>query len=306
VALNIVDFPSLTATNANAIRLGDPAAVEALAGWSGVGIERLASYDMGTTQRGVAWKLGKAQMSRDMAAGYRHRYCPKCILGDLEKGGGRVSTRPYERVIWLTRGYQSCVHHACPIVEVQTDRFGHGDLARLVENNMAAIEQEAATAASVNAMKVDEYVTARVAGEPSNTFLDGLETYVAVDLCLRIGRFDREHQSRPHVRSFELAMTDRERGYAIASRGAPGIEETIATAVNHERSPVRRREYVCARSLRAFDEVHISLFTLALQLGVFPGKLRGQLEQRGIKSIFEPTGRNTRFYRAEDVRDLTG
>jgi len=68
----------------------------------------------------------------------------------------------------------------------------------------------------------------------------------------------------------------------------------------------RRRKYVCAWSLSAFDEAHISLFALANKVGVFPGKLRDQLEQRGIKSIFEPTGRNTRYYRAEDVRDFAG
>lgn len=78
--------------------------------------------------------------------------------------------------------------------------------------------------------EVDKYVTARLHDIPANTFLDSLETYVAVDLCRYLGRFQQTNSidSEPPV----VSLTDTERGYAIASQGPSRVETVVADAIS--------------------------------------------------------------------------
>ncbi|WP_105374348.1 hypothetical protein [Neorhizobium huautlense] len=73
-------------------------------------------------------------------------------------------------------------------------------------------------------------------------------------------------------------------------------------------SPVTQRSqnYVTVASVDAFVKDHISLAMLSDQANIFPGKMKKQLDARGVKSAFEPTGRNSRYYRIADVRDFVG
>jgi len=61
------------------------------------------------------------------------------------------------------------------------------------------------------------------------------------------------------------------------------------------------QQYVLANSVDAFIAEHICLALLSDRAGVFPGILRQNLEAEGVSPIYEPTGRNSRFYRRSDV-----
>jgi len=66
----------------------------------------------------------------------------------------------------------------------------------------------------------------------------------------------------------------------------------------------RVRDYICSKSVETFMENYISLAHLAEQRGMFGVTVRDKVADKGIKSLFEPTGRNSRYYLKQDVLDL--
>lgn len=232
---SLTEFLSFTKTSARAVRSGDPDAVEMLAEWSGVEASRLASLENKSFGPGATWKLGKATMSKDMRLGHNYRYCPQCVLDDLEHGQGRPLTRPYVRATWMTKAYATCLQHGRSIVEKATDPLGQEDFSRFVADNLAVIEEQAAASSGTkNPADMDEYVAARIAGRCTNPFLDGFEAYVAFDLCRHLGRFEKKHRPAAKYRSKETDSVS-ENGFAIASRGAKYIEAMIVAAIDREK-----------------------------------------------------------------------
>jgi hypothetical protein len=66
----------------------------------------------------------------------------------------------------------------------------------------------------------------------------------------------------------------------------------------------RAHDYICSKSVESFMENYISLAHLAEQRGMFGVTLRDKVADKGIKSLFEPTGRNSRYYLKQDVLNL--
>lgn len=66
----------------------------------------------------------------------------------------------------------------------------------------------------------------------------------------------------------------------------------------------RAHDYICSKSVESFMENYISLAHLAEQRGMFGVTVRDKVAHTGIKSLFEPTGRNSRYYLKQDVLDL--
>jgi hypothetical protein len=232
---SLTEFLSFTNTSARAVRSGEPKAVLMLAEWSGVDPSRLASFEIKNSGPGATWKLGKATMSKDMRLGHNYRYCPQCVLEDLEHGQGRPPTRPYVRTTWMTKAFATCLQHGRPIVERATDALGQEDFSRFAAANLAIIEkQSAADFGTSPAMKMDEYVAARIDGRLTNPFLDSFEAYVAIDLCRYLGHFEKKHRPAGQSRSREIDSVI-ENGFAIASEGAEYIEATIVAAVDLEK-----------------------------------------------------------------------
>lgn len=66
----------------------------------------------------------------------------------------------------------------------------------------------------------------------------------------------------------------------------------------------RTNSYICANSIKSFMAEHISLAHLAENRRMFAVTVRDKLKEIGVKSIFEPTGRNSRYYLKSDVFDL--
>lgn len=259
---SLESFTALNGTSAAAFNSGTPESIELLSRWSGLNPDRLLSYDIRSSDHGATWRLGPALMSKDMRPGRNHRYCPRCVIADLATGDGREITRPYIRVNWMTRAVRHCVDHHCSIVEAPFDKRNPGDFSRFVEKNLGTIRTEASKVTSVSSVVVDEYVTARLQGHPSNEFLDRLEVYVAVDLCKYIGGFERKHLRQEKVLLELGEVSDSERGFAIASNGAAALKDVISSAIDHKKP-------------------------LALEMKAFFGKLRPWLLRNRNKPEFE-------------------
>lgn len=227
------DFLAINGLGIKALDTGQPKAVAMLADWADIDADRLKGNDIKSGALGDFWHLGEASMSRDMRPGLTHRYCPKCVVEDMEQGSGRLGARPFVRVSWLTRAVQCCSAHGIQIVEVD-DTKGERDFPRYVEANLVKIQQEANAAADAVPTQVAEYVETRIRGESSKVYLDTLEAYVAVDLCRNLGRFELEHApSDLKLRSSWQLETSR--GFSIASGGPTSIEAVVADAVHRGR-----------------------------------------------------------------------
>ena len=255
------DFLAINGLGIRALESGQPKAVAMLADWAGIDAQRLKGNDIKSVSVADVWQLGEASMSRDMRPGMTHRYCPKCVIEDMECGSGRVGARPYVRVSWLTRAVQCCSSHAVEIVEAN-DAKGEGDFPRYVEANLLKIQQEAAGIKDVASTCVAEYVERRIRGKSSNEYLDALEAYVAVDLCRNLGRFEIEHA--PDDQKLESSwQVETSLGFSRATGGPASIENAIAQAVYRERP-------------------------LALEMHAFFGKLRRWLRRNKHKPEFAP------------------
>lgn len=255
-------FTALNGTSAAAFNSGGREAIELLSSWSGLETECLQPYDITSAGRGATWRLGTALMGKDMRTGRNHRYCPKCVINDLETGKGRVETRPYIRASWMTRAVQHCVEHRCEIVETPFDQLNPGDFNFFVRKNLKTIRAEATETMPQSSIRADEYVTARIQGRSTNEFLDEFEAYVAVDLCRYIGAFEKRHLSKEQMPARSKELSDIERGFTIASAGSKAIEAVISSAVERKQP-------------------------MAMERGVFFGKLRSWLLRNLTKPEFE-------------------
>lgn len=226
-------FLSLNGTSALPFERGELKAIKRLSDWSGVPVERLSAYDINSSVASSTWKLGPALMSKDMRIGLTHRYCPKCVAADLQRGGGRAQTRPYVRAAWMTRAVEACVEHRCIIVEAIADKKAQGDFARYVADNFERLREEAVSVPSAASTEVARYVGNRIQGKASNDFLDQFEAYVAVDLCRNIGQFLIEHRiAGSGATPGGLSAVDH--GFKIACHGPERIEAMIAEVVARE------------------------------------------------------------------------
>ncbi|MCK3776696.1 TniQ family protein [Ensifer sesbaniae] len=227
-------FLSLNGTSALPFERGEPKAIKRLSDWSGVPVERLSAYDITSSGAGSTWKLGPALMSKDMRIGGNHRYCPKCLAADLQRGSGRPQTRPYVRAAWMTRAVEACVEHGCIIVEAAADQNAQGDFARYVADNFERLREEAVTVPSAASMEVARYVGNRIQGKASNDFLDQFEAYVAVDLCRNIGHFAIQHGVADSGATLLGELSAVDHGFKIACQGPERIEAMIAEAIARE------------------------------------------------------------------------
>ncbi|WP_105374347.1 TniQ family protein [Neorhizobium huautlense] len=227
------DFLAVNSLSLKALETGQPKAIAMLADWAGIDVERLKGNDIKSVGVSDVWQLGEASMSRDMRPGKTHRYCPKCVMEDMECGSGRSGARPFVRMSWLTRAVQQCTSHCTEIVEAD-DPKGQRDFPRYVEKYLLEIQQQASAIADAVPTFVAEYVETRIRGGSSNEFLDTLATHVAVDLCRNLGRFEIEHAPNEQLPDSSWQV-ETMRGFTRASAGPSAIETVVADAVDRER-----------------------------------------------------------------------
>ncbi|MEY9828886.1 hypothetical protein ABIA25_000701 [Sinorhizobium fredii] len=228
-------FLSLNGTSALPFERGEPEAIDRLSSWSGVPVEQLSAFDITSSGADATWRLGPALMSRDMRIGLTHRYCPKCVVADLQGGSGRPQTRPYVRAAWMTRAVEACVEHGCAILEAAADQNSQGDFARFVADNLERFGEEAASGPMAACTDVAHYACNRIQGKASNSFLDQFEAYIAVDLCRNVGHFAIQHGLDESGVKQLRGLSPVDHGFKIASQGPECIEAMIAQVIARKR-----------------------------------------------------------------------
>ena len=213
------------------------------ADWSAVDPEDLTKFlPINLPNRTV--RLGGAVFSRSARRGNRFRYCPACIVDDVEHGKGRPSSRPFIRPGWTSSEVRNCTRHRRPLIDVSAPRLYRGDFCRYVSANLERISAQVQSSSSAELMEVDAYVEARIKGLETVPFLDRLEVYVVLDLCKHLGSF---------VHKYRQALTDlepelwrapmREIGFHVASRGDIFLRETFATIIRFKRDLSNSRTF---------------------------------------------------------------
>ncbi len=225
-------FLTMTGIKAPALAKADPGAIRKLANWSGENTTDLERNRIVTRPRRLDWQLGNAVFNKQARCGRRFRYCPKCIVDDIETGRGRPVSRPYVRAAWLSRAITNCVRHARPIVEIPLAGKTDDSFCRFVATNSAKIRQDAESSVPTEFLGVDAYAQDRVLGALKEPYLDRFEAHVAIDLCTYLGKFLKRH--RP---AFSLIQTDlrtapaREIGFHYARQGALAIRDIVAAVI---------------------------------------------------------------------------
>lgn len=224
---SLADFLHYTYIRHTAIRRGEENAMANLSEWSGVPVNKLARY--AASRKIPTWRLGNAVFSSSSRCGYRQRFCAACLRADFENGEGRPESRAYARASWQVGAFSACTIHNCTLSELKGTRDDDGDFSRLVWANKAEILNTTPTSASPQALRVSEYITARLVGATSNDFLDSLQAYVALDMCTYLGHFAKKHQI---VEQSMMSAPDMEVGFDIARNGLRAVTKACSEAVS--------------------------------------------------------------------------
>ncbi len=222
---SLAEFLSCTDVRAAAIRQCEEGAIEQLSTWSGIPKSRLVRHQiLGGTG---SWRLGDATLTKKMRPGNRHRFCPQCVMDDYSQTAGRPNAAPYVRAYWCVRLVNTCEVHECPLTEVEASKTDASDFSSFVVSNLAQLRKEAESTTNAAGADLARYVIARIRGDLSNIFLDGLESMVAFELCDRLGEVVRRHKAAPQ--EVLDANNDVTLGFNIASQGPRAIEDFVTS-----------------------------------------------------------------------------
>lgn len=211
---------------------GEDEAIAKLAKWSGVPPEDLARFAIQVQEHPNFWQLGHAVFNKEMRRGSRFRYCPNCIVNDMQEGWEQPASRPYVRVHWLTKAVANCSDHKRPLVEVNFPDLHKNDFARYAGKNVSVIEAQAAEKFAPQSVASDIYAEDRIKGIYREPYLDRFEAYVALDLSGYLGRFMKRQAATwalvpRHLQTSSL----REIGFHFARQGVDTIRNVVLTYI---------------------------------------------------------------------------
>ncbi|WP_168343850.1 TniQ family protein [Rhizobium laguerreae] len=229
-------FLSMTGIKSAALAKAELNAIHRLANWSGENIVDLARNRITTRCRRLDWQLGNAVFNKQARCGRRFRYCPHCIVDDMETGAGRPVSRPYVRAAWLSRAIINCVRHARPIVEIHVASKTDDSFCQFVATNSAKIRQEAERSVPTEFLAVDAYAQDRVLGALRQPYLDRFEAHVAIDLCVYLGKFVKRHRQALALVPENLRKApSREIGFHYARQGESAIRAIVVEIIRKVR-----------------------------------------------------------------------
>jgi hypothetical protein len=219
-------FLEHTGLKTSAIEEGEFAAINRLSTLSGIPKADLSRFALRPVSPGI-YNIGAVRTRQRTDLKSAFRFCPCCIVEDRETGIGKPIARAYHRFDWLVPGVDHCLIHGAELHYLQKPR--DFEFPWIIDRNYPEIATLAATAKRDGAPLSEAYVSRRVDGAMTNEFLDGLELYVAFDLCFHLGRF-MEKRTRAVG-----ALTTLERGYAVAKGGEEAIDGAVVEAIAHRR-----------------------------------------------------------------------
>ncbi|MGR9422219.1 TniQ family protein [Rhizobium leguminosarum] len=229
-------FLSMTGMSSQGLAVGDKECIANLAKWSGADPAILRRYAATTESRQMTWRLGDAVFSKEARRAQRFRYCPECVLNDVETGQGRPVSRPYVRPAWICRAVRNCTSHRRPILETPFSDRSTSDFCQFVASNLSRIRTQASEPSGDVSLEVDAYIESRIRGASMESYLDRFEAFVAIDLCHHLGRFLKCHGvGRPFVADELQGAPARDIGFHVARRGEEAIRNVVAAVILKKR-----------------------------------------------------------------------
>jgi hypothetical protein len=217
-----------------AVARGDEDAIRMLSSWSGVAVDQLRRFAVPTSEEAGEWRLGDAVFRKEMRVAGRFRFCPRCLVEDMDKGSGRPQSRPFERASWMTRAITACTHHRELLVEAG-DNAPANDVALFAAEGWHLKCQPSAPADKAE-LEVDAYIEGRIAGNRTQSFIDRQEVHVLLMLFQFLGSL--LHNRLPSfIVGGKAASTigGRAAGFLIAREGREMVERVVTDAIDLHR-----------------------------------------------------------------------
>ncbi|WP_027668929.1 TniQ family protein [Rhizobium leguminosarum] len=225
-------FLEMTSISLSGLSTGNEECIAKLAWWSGADHVTLARYASRTESRKGTWRIGDATFGKESRPGSRFRYCPQCVVEDLETAEGRPVSRPYVRPSWMCRAVLNCTDHRRPILEFPFASRRTSDFCQFVASNLDCIRAQAFEPGGDISMEIDEYIRSRIRGASAEPYLDRFEAFVAVELCDHLGRFLKSDAVTSTFVPDELrGASAREIGFHFARKGETEIRSVIGSVI---------------------------------------------------------------------------
>ena len=167
------------------------------------------------------------------------RYCPHCVLEDLQQFDGPRHARPWLRLEWTITHYRAChMHHAELLrAEPVRRRFQSFDFSETIETLLPDLQRIAAETTPAARSFFDEWIVARTDGvrDPGN-WLDVLPLYVAVQWCEALG-VSMLHPAKVQTSKLTEAQwaVAADEGFRISSAGADSIRAALGQLTRAEK-----------------------------------------------------------------------
>lgn len=225
-------------TTVRAVARGDDDALKMLSSWSDVPVQQLKRFAVPATENAGEWQLGDAVFRKEMRVAGRFRFCPRCLVDDVECGGGRPQSRPYERAYWITRAVLACTRHGELLVEAAEDA-PVSDVARFVIDGWH-LKSEPSSPGDAAELEVDKYIERRIGGNRTQSFIDRQEVHVLLILFNSLGLLLHKHLPSVSIGGLEASsIGPRAAGFFIASGGLDDIEDIVKEAIERHRPDAR-------------------------------------------------------------------
>ncbi|MBB3998355.1 hypothetical protein GGR04_002194 [Aureimonas pseudogalii] len=214
------------------IRRSDDATVRELAELAGAAAEDLVAF---SPRRGVDKRyveLAGESLYRLSVMRTFFRYCPSCVLADIETFDGPRAGRPWLRTEWLLLSLRSCGRHGKLLADGRSVQQHHhapdfcGTMAE-IHRELSGIEamQEHAAPSPFQDWAISRLSGTRNAGN----WLDSMPLRVGMTFCEALG-ISAMHPPKTKTRGFtELQWAAAaDEGFRVASSGEGSIVELLA------------------------------------------------------------------------------
>ncbi|WP_024352063.1 TniQ family protein [Aurantimonas coralicida] len=177
------------------------------------------------------WAVAGRNVSRQAISRTYFRYCPCCILEDLNEFDGPRHVRPWLRLEWTLSWIRSCDRHGMPFVVTHPTRrpFAPFDFIETMRPLLENVEREAQDVGMWPASAFQAWFMRRLDGDTADpNWLDALPLDAAADFCEALGVSALQD---PKVQISSLLEADwadaAEEGFAIASEGPDSIRALL-------------------------------------------------------------------------------
>ncbi|WP_084798616.1 TniQ family protein [Pleomorphomonas koreensis] len=210
-----------------AVDTGDSEAVRTLALRGGADPGALARFTPTQTADKKYHIIAGQQFTRLSVFKTYFRYCPHCVIEDLERFEGPATARPWLRVEWMIDAIRVCPKHDTMLIDVDPGhrRFTSPDFCEAIGKLAPGLRQQADHAVRLPHSLLVDWIIDRLDGASSPTdALADLPMYAVLELATAIG-LSALHPSRIKTKTLTeqqwAAVT--EEGFRVLCGGEPAL-----------------------------------------------------------------------------------